>query len=95
MTFIGRFTGTTPANNGDLLMEAEKRALSVNEFCRRYGVGRTTAYAEIKAGRLNVVKSGKRTLVPADEAESWLSNLPTAQKAASRHSRRRPPACMT
>jgi excisionase family DNA binding protein len=83
MTFIGRFTGTTPANNGDMLMEAEKRALSVNEFCRRYGVGRTTTYEEIKAGRLKVVKAGKRTLVPADAAESWLNNLPTAQRAAS------------
>ena len=44
-----------------------------------YDVGRTTAYGEIKAKRLHVVKVGKRTLVPADSAESWLKNLPTAQ----------------
>ena len=34
-----------------------------------YDVGRTTAYSEIKAKRLQVVKVGKRTLVPADSAE--------------------------
>ena len=82
MTFIGRFAGTTPADNGGVIMEIEKRAFSVNEFCRRYGVGRTTAYEEIKAGRLQVVKAGKRTLVPFDAAESWLHSLPPVQAAS-------------
>jgi hypothetical protein len=57
----------------------DKRAFSIAEFCSLYDVGRTTAYGEIKAKRLHVVKVGKRTLVPADSAESWLKNLPTAQ----------------
>ena len=59
-----------------MIMEVKKRAFSVDEFCSRYGVGRTTAYAEIKANRLQVVKAGKRTLIPADSAEAWLENLP-------------------
>ena len=63
-------------------MQIEKRAYSVDEFCQRYGVGRTTAYEEIKAGRLRVAKVGKRTLVTADAAELWLRNLPTAQAAS-------------
>jgi len=66
-------------NGGDMITENDKRAFSISEFCCRFGVGRTTAYGEIKAGRLQVVKAGKRTLVPADSAESWLKNLPTAQ----------------
>jgi excisionase family DNA binding protein len=65
-----------------MTMEIEKRVFSINEFCSRYGVGRTTAYEEIKAGRLQVVKAGKRTLVPADAAESWIKNLPVAQASS-------------
>jgi excisionase family DNA binding protein len=65
-----------------MIMSVEKRAFSVDEFCARYGVGRTTAYEEIKAKRLQVVKAGKRTLVTADAAESWLKNLPTSQAAS-------------
>ena len=67
---------------GDVIMEVEKRAFSLNEFCNRYGIGRTTAYEEIKAGRLQVVKAGKRSLVPADAAESWLQNLPSARSTS-------------
>ena len=65
-----------------MTMEIEKRVFSINEFCSRYGVGRTTAYEEIKAGRLQVVKAGKRTLVPADAAKFWIKNLPVAQAAS-------------
>ena len=62
-----------------MINENDVRAFSLVEFCRRYGVGRTTAYAEIKANRLQVVKAGKRTLIPANLAEAWLKNLPNAQ----------------
>jgi excisionase family DNA binding protein len=62
-----------------MIMNVEKRVFSINEFCARYGIGKTTAYEEIKANRLQVVKAGKRTLVPADAAELWLKSLPTAQ----------------
>jgi excisionase family DNA binding protein len=63
-------------------MNVEKRVFSVAEFCSRYGVGRTTTYEEIKAGRLQAVKAGKRTLVTADAAESWLKSLPTSRAAS-------------
>jgi excisionase family DNA binding protein len=56
-----------------------QRAFSILEFCRIYGVGRTTAYQQVKAGRLRVVKVGKRTLVPVDAAETWLKNLPSSE----------------
>ncbi len=84
MTYIGRFAGASPANGGDMVTttEIDKRAISIAEFCSRYGLGRTTAYEEIKAGRLEVVKAGKRTLVPVDAAESWLQNLPSARSTS-------------
>src|ERR1700693_5616643 len=61
------------------VVENEKRAFSITAFCERYGIGRTSAYEEIAAGRLQVVKAGKRTLVPADAAESWLRSLPAVE----------------
>jgi hypothetical protein len=66
------------------VMENEKRAFSIAAFCENYGIGRTSAYEEIAAGRLQVVKAGKRTLVPADAAESWLRNLPPARVKEAR-----------
>jgi excisionase family DNA binding protein len=50
--------------------------MSVAEFCERYGTGRTTAYLEIKAGRLRARKCGKRTIISEDDAENWLGSLP-------------------
>jgi excisionase family DNA binding protein len=52
------------------------RAFSITDFCHLYGIGRTTAYAEIAAGRLRAVKVGHRTLIPSDAAEGWLALLP-------------------
>ena len=53
-----------------------RRAFGIDEFCRRYGVGRTTAYAEMTAGRLRRRKVGKRSLITEDDAEAWLARLP-------------------
>ena len=50
--------------------------MSIAEFCERYGPGRTTAYQEIKAGRLRARKCGKRTIIAEDDAERWLECLP-------------------
>jgi hypothetical protein len=55
-----------------------KRAFDIASFCRRYGVGRTRVYEEIRLGRLRVRKLGRKTLVAEDDAEDWLENLPTA-----------------
>ena len=57
-------------------MENEKRAFSIAAFCEHYGIGRTRAYEEIGAGRLQALKAGNRTLVTTDAAESWLRSLP-------------------
>jgi hypothetical protein len=48
-----------------------KRLLSVAEFCHRYGIGKTMAYAEMRAGRLRYCLHGKRRLIHVDDAESW------------------------
>jgi len=54
-----------------------KRAFSIAEFCDRYGIRRTKTYQEIKAGRLRIVKVGRRSLVREKDAEAWLAALPS------------------
>jgi excisionase family DNA binding protein len=56
-----------------------EQAYSVAEAGRKASVGRTTIYAEIKAGRLRAVKVGRRTLVLAEDLQNWLSSLPQAR----------------
>ncbi|MGE5548420.1 MAG: helix-turn-helix domain-containing protein [Solirubrobacterales bacterium] len=55
--------------------ESAKRAYQIPDFCKHYGIGRTSAYREISEGRLKIVKCRGRTLIPADEAERWLASL--------------------
>lgn len=59
-----------------------KLALSIPEFCRAAGIGRSRAYEEIRAGRLRIVKCGRRTLIPADALHDWLKALQAAVEAA-------------
>lgn len=49
-----------------------QKCLHVNQFCQAYGIGRTTFYAEVKAGHLPIVKIGNRTLVRVVDAEAWI-----------------------
>jgi excisionase family DNA binding protein len=59
------------------------RALSVREFCERYGVGRSTVYAQFKAGRLRAIKVGRRTLINVADAEGWFHSLPALRPESS------------
>lgn len=64
------------SNNSNIPAAPEpsyKRALTINEFCDRYGVGRSTTYELIAAGRLPDVKIGGRRLIPVDAAEQLLA----------------------
>lgn len=58
--------------------DAAPLAYSVREACRTLGIGKTSLYEEIKAGRLRAVKAGARTLIPADALHSWLDALEPA-----------------
>jgi hypothetical protein len=55
---------------------ARQRAMSLAQFCERYGLGRTKAYEELKRGRLRGRKIGRRTIITEDDAEDWLRHLP-------------------
>lgn len=52
-------------------------AMSVGAFAAWAGLGRTTAWNEIRQGRLRAVKVSSRTLVTMADAEQWLSSRPS------------------
>jgi excisionase family DNA binding protein len=60
--------------------DAPRGAFSVRDFCQRAGIGRTAFYEELKYGRLEAKKFGKRTLIPISAAHRWLEELPVLGK---------------
>jgi hypothetical protein len=65
-----------PQNGAGIETDHHAGAMSIYKFCDWAGIGRTSAYAEIKAGRLRVRKMGARTIVEVSEAQRWLASLP-------------------
>jgi hypothetical protein len=51
-------------------------ALTVEEFCETYKMGRSKFYGELRAGRLSAKKNGKNTIVLKSEAQRWEQSLP-------------------
>ena len=51
----------------------EPVAYRIPEFCQIYVISRTALYREVKAGRLNILKRGKRSLIEREEADRWFA----------------------
>ena len=60
-------------------IERIRHAYTIAEFCTVYRIGRTSAYAEINAGRLRAVKVGQRTLILVEDAQKWAAALVACQ----------------
>jgi excisionase family DNA binding protein len=58
------------------LVPESPRAFSIEVFCQRFGIGRTSVYQEIKLGRLRAHKIGRRTVILEDDAKDWSRRLP-------------------
>jgi excisionase family DNA binding protein len=52
---------------------ASKRALSVREFCFRYGFGKSKTYELIASGELRSILVGGRRLIPVEAAAALIS----------------------
>jgi hypothetical protein len=63
----------TPAQNG-----LPPAAMTFAEFLRWSRIGKTSAYREVKSGRLVLRKCGSKSLVLIEDAEAWLQALPAA-----------------
>lgn len=59
-------------------MQSQSRLThTVKQAAEAAQVGRTTIYAQIKAGRLPITKIGRRTLVRHEALERWLREAET------------------
>jgi hypothetical protein len=64
-------------------MSGTDGAISIKEFCKRNGIGVTSAYAEIADGKLIARKCRGRTLIALDDEREWRANLPKMKAAAA------------
>lgn len=65
-----------PSNVDDLPEHPLPLALTITEAVKVTGVGRSTIYAELAAGRLKARKLGTRTLITSADLREWLAALP-------------------
>jgi hypothetical protein len=56
--------------------EKPRGAMSVNDFAIWAGIGRTTAWKEIREGHIRAVKVSARTIIRFADAENWLATRP-------------------
>lgn len=57
--------------------EIAREALSMRDFENAYDIGHTKACEEIKSGRLQSYKLGRRRYISRRAAEEWQRNLET------------------
>lgn len=55
--------------------------LRIADFLVWAGISKTKAYEEVKAGRLRMVKCGKRSLIRVEDALRWRDALPAMHEA--------------
>jgi len=61
----------------DLTSSSESSlAFTIAQAAKVSGVGRSTIYNELGAGKLQARKLGRRTLILASDLSLWLSSLP-------------------
>jgi len=52
----------------------QKLAYSIREACEASSLGRTTIYALIGAGKLQAIRIGGRTVIPAESLNALISS---------------------
>jgi excisionase family DNA binding protein len=72
----------TPPKSG--LVMPFRAALSVNEFCAAFGIGRTLFNRLKNEGKIRFIKVGQRTLVPWAEVVAWMDQSPAHPAAMGR-----------
>lgn len=65
-----------------LMVEPERRLHSVEEAAELLNVGRSTAFEEIRLGRLRTVRVGRRRLVPTEYVDEYVELLKREAQAA-------------
>ncbi|PHY21502.1 helix-turn-helix domain-containing protein [Caulobacter sp. BP25] len=53
----------------------QPRAITVDQFCRVYGLGRSKFYLLVRDQQIKTLKIGSKTLIATEEAERWFRSL--------------------
>jgi hypothetical protein len=67
----------------DSIFNKNSGASPLDEFCARNSIGKTTAYAEIAAGRLIARKCRGKTLILFEDEAAWRQSLPKFESRAA------------
>ena len=59
----------------------QKHAYSIKEAMHELGIGRSKLYAEIKEGKIEIRKIGRKSIILADELQKYLNSLPSSEEA--------------
>lgn len=57
-------------------MDIQQENFSIGETVRLFGIGRTKLYELIQNGEIEAIKLGRRTLIRAESARSFIDRLP-------------------
>lgn len=60
------------SHSPDVLSDV-REFMSVKQFCSLFSIGRSTAYAHMKSGRLKVQKIGRSTRISRQSVREWLA----------------------
>ena len=55
-------------------------SLTIKDFRKQFGIGRTTIYRLLATGDLKARKAGRTTLIEKASAERWFASLPGFQR---------------
>jgi excisionase family DNA binding protein len=58
-------------DDATVIIAPEKLMFRVNEACRALGIGRSSFYGEVSAGRLITIRAAGRTLVHRRDLEAY------------------------
>ena len=78
---MNKDTDVVPGPGLTKAIQLEDCAWTIAEMSLAYHLGRTTLYAEIAAGRLEVVKVGRSTRVLPQQRRTWENKLPTTRRS--------------
>lgn len=61
-------------------LPAEKLMYTVKQVSEALGVGRTTVWKAVADAKLNAIKLGNRTLIPAESLRAWIASMPAVKR---------------
>jgi excisionase family DNA binding protein len=59
--------------------EQKPAMLTISAACRYAGIARSRLYLEIKTGRVDARKAGRRTLITRESLDAFLASLPRVE----------------